>query len=208
MTSSEDNASSGDPLVARSIVDAREGSPSALGQLLDHYRGYLLGLANQELDAALVPKVAHSDLVQETFFQAARDFPKFQGQTEAELRAWLRQILQHRMLDAARQFRQTAKRSIDKELPIDAPAAGGQPLVSCEPSPSRVLLSAEKQAEVLAALATLEESHRRAIELRSLAGMSFEQVGESLGRSAEAARKLWSRAIEKLAEKLEDGSIA
>jgi RNA polymerase sigma-70 factor (ECF subfamily) len=76
-----------------SIRAARDGSESAVGQLLHHYRGYMLSLANDEISVDLVIKVAPSDLVQETCLQAARDFPCFEGATEAELRAWLRQIL-------------------------------------------------------------------------------------------------------------------
>ncbi len=55
-----------------SIVAARGGSFTALGQLLDHYRDYLLRIANTELESDLAPKVNPSDLVQDTFLQAAK----------------------------------------------------------------------------------------------------------------------------------------
>ena len=60
-----------------SIISAQDGSYAAIGQLFDLYRDYLLRVANEELQTDLVPKVAASDLVQETFLQAARDFRKF-----------------------------------------------------------------------------------------------------------------------------------
>ena len=40
-----------------------------------------------------------SDLVQETFLEAHRDFPRFTGPTERELLAWLRRILARNLVD-------------------------------------------------------------------------------------------------------------
>ena len=43
-----------------------------------------------------------SDLVQETFLEAHRDFPRFEGGTEREVVAWLRRILVRNLADQAR----------------------------------------------------------------------------------------------------------
>lgn len=86
-----------------------------MGQLLEHYRGYILSLANDELDVDLVARVAPSDLVQETCLQAARDFPNFEGSTEAELRTWLRRILLNNLGDLRRRFLGTQKRGSAQE---------------------------------------------------------------------------------------------
>jgi WD40 repeat protein len=58
---------------------ARAGSSEALGQALEICRGYLLRVANQGLNADLRAKGGASDLVQETFLEAQRDFGCFQG---------------------------------------------------------------------------------------------------------------------------------
>lgn len=190
---------------ALSIVRARDGSSSALGVLFEHYRAYLLHLARAELDDALLPKVAHSDLVQETFLQAVYGFPRFRGETEEELRAWLRQILHHNVRDAVKHYQVSQKRCVRREVSLDAPglaAASVAALAAREPTPSARTRVAEESAQMLLALCRLDDVDRRVIELRSLEGLSFEEVGKALERSAEAVRKLWSRAIEKLAEKL------
>src|SRR5262245_37348302 len=65
--------------VARWLTEALAGSHEALGHALEGCRGYLLHVAMQELDADLASKAGASDLVQETFLEAQRDFARFQG---------------------------------------------------------------------------------------------------------------------------------
>lgn len=190
--------------IEHSIVAAKDGSFSALGQLLDHYRDYLLKIANDELASDLVVKAAPSDLVQETFLQAARDFPKFQGGTEEELRAWLRRILLRNLQDTAKCWLGTQKRagleaSLDDSqtlrlLPNELTAPG--------PSPSTLFRTDEDRRRVRRALARLPEEYRQAIELRTFRGLTFQEAGAAMNRSGEAVRKLWSRAIERLGEEL------
>ena len=87
---------------AQRLAAARAGSREALGQVLQACRGYLLLLAERELDPDLQTKGGASDLVQETFLEAQKDFANFQGNSEGELRAWLRQILLHNLANFTR----------------------------------------------------------------------------------------------------------
>ena len=72
---------------------ARAGDEDARGRLLEAYRSYLALLARLQLGRDLQGKVDPSDLVQEVFLEAHRDWGQFRGQTEGELRAWLRRML-------------------------------------------------------------------------------------------------------------------
>jgi RNA polymerase sigma factor (sigma-70 family) len=54
------------------------------------------------------------------------------------------------------------------------------------------------------ALQRLPKRYRQVLQLHTQGGMTFAQVGERLQCSAEAARKLWRRAAEKLAWVLGD----
>jgi RNA polymerase sigma-70 factor (ECF subfamily) len=49
-----------------------------------------------------------------------------------------------------------------------------------------------------AAIERLPADYRRVMELRYTEGLSFEEVGRRLGRSADAARMLWARAVDRL----------
>lgn len=191
--------------LGQSIASARDGSFAALGQLFDHYRDYLLRIASEELASGLVAKVSPSDLVQETFLDAAKDFPQFRGRTEAELQSWLRHILLNNLSDAQRKFLHSQKRSILVETSIQRSgnlAKTIPELRSADSSISAPLIRAEEAVALRAALARLSEDQRRVIELRTYQGLSFDRVGAQCGRSSEAARKLWARAIENLANEL------
>ena len=103
----------------RWLPEARAGSPEALGRLLEACRRYLLLVAERELDPALRPKGGASDLVQETFLEAQRDFAGFRGRSQPELRAWLRQILRNNLANFHRRFRDADKRRLDREVSLD-----------------------------------------------------------------------------------------
>src|SRR5262249_52338401 len=94
------------------LAQAHAGSADALGRLLEGCRGYLLMIAREELAPDLQAKGGASDLVQETFLDAQRDFARFQGADEAELLAWLRRVLLNNLANFTRRFREAEKRSI------------------------------------------------------------------------------------------------
>ena len=89
--------------------------PEAQGQLLEHYRGYLTLLARLEIGRKLQGKADPADLVQETFLEAHRSFPRFRGSSEAEFLTWLRQILAHRLAKLIRRYLGTQRRDVRLE---------------------------------------------------------------------------------------------
>ena len=77
----------------RLLDAAREGKEECLGRLLQLYCNYLKLMAMAQLDQKLRARMSPSDVVQETLFEAHRDFAQFRGSSEAEFLAWLRRIL-------------------------------------------------------------------------------------------------------------------
>src|SRR5262249_2943096 len=122
----------------RRLDAVRPDDPEALGRLLEACRPYLLLVANEKMQSGLQGKVGASDVVQETFLEALRDFQRFQGSTEEELRAWLRRILLNNLADLAIHYAGTAKRDVAREIPLAPPAPGkpGPELESPSDSPS------------------------------------------------------------------------
>jgi RNA polymerase sigma-70 factor (ECF subfamily) len=187
------------------LAAARQGSNEALGHVLEVCRPYLLQVANDHLAADLQAKLGASDLVQETFLEAQRDFGGFHGRTEEEMLAWLRCILLHNLMNLTRHFRQTGKRRVQREVALTDPPREevDKPLVDPEESPSSQARARERDAALERALAQLPEAQREIIRLRSYERLSFEEAGRRLGRSTGAARKLWGRAVEHLQRILE-----
>lgn len=188
---------------------ARAGSKNALGQTLEAYRQYLLLVANQELAPALRAKGGASDLVQETFLEAQRDFGGFEGESEGELRAWLRRLLLNNVANFARRYRATAKRAVRREVSLPPDSSGGEAeplaaaLVAPGPTPSGQAIAGEQAERIQRALERLPDDYQRVIRLRHQEQCSFEEVGRLMGRTPNAARMLWLRAVEKLQQELE-----
>src|SRR3954468_11416469 len=75
------------------FTSARAGSPSCLSELLALYANYLKLLVAAQLDTRLRVRVSPSDIVQESFFEAHRDFAEFRGRSIGEFVALLRGIV-------------------------------------------------------------------------------------------------------------------
>src|SRR6516165_8430140 len=86
---------------------------------LERYRDYLHLLARLQLGSRMQKHLDASDVVQQTFLEAQKQFAQFRGRSEAELAAWLRQILAHNLADALRALGR-AKRDVNRERSLEA----------------------------------------------------------------------------------------
>jgi len=179
------------------LAAARGGDENALGQAMETCRRYLLLVADRRLDGKHRPKGGASDIVQETFLDAQRDFGCFEGRTEPELRSWLRTILRHNLLSFVRRYRQS-KRDVAREVPLAAVGdAGAHPLARV-PSPSRHAILREEASCLVEAMDRLPERARQLVHWRHQEHCSFEEIGRRLGVSSDAARMAWARSIRRL----------
>jgi RNA polymerase sigma-70 factor (ECF subfamily) len=166
------------PLPARPFEDVLEES-----------RRFLLAIANAELPAGLRAKGGASDLVQETLSAAHRARHQFRGRTLSDLRAWLRTILANELAMFRRHYLETAARDASREVPL------GRREVVSHASPAAQLLRRESEQRLACAVARLPDEFRLAVILRTEQELSFFAIGERLGRTEEAARKLFTRAL-------------
>jgi RNA polymerase sigma-70 factor (ECF subfamily) len=190
---------------AERLSAARAGSSEALGQALQACRQYLLLVARSEFDEKLRGKGGASDLVQETFLKAHRHFGRFRGETEGELLAWLRQLLLNNLVSFRRLF-VAGRRHVGREVNLDGrdTSSPGHQLRGPAPSPSEQAIGHERDECLKLALERLPDDYRLVLDLRHDENRSFEEIGQSIGRSANAARKLWARAVERLQQELEE----
>lgn len=182
------------------IAAAQNGDTSALGLLLNQFRPYLLQIANEEMDPKLKSKVGGSDVVQQSLMEAGQSFGDFQGHTTTAVSAWLRRILINNVANVRRHYH-FEKRNVQREVHLvgaDSRSNDMRTLPADCASPSGELRRQEEMRQMELALTLLSEDHRRVIQLRNYHKKSFIQIGEEIGKTADAARKLWGRGIEAL----------
>jgi len=185
--------------VALQIRLAREGKAEALGALLEAYRNYLRILATTCIDRAVRGKADASDVVQEAMIKAHQNFHQFRGATEQEWIAWVRKILVNTLTDLHRKFslagrRVSRERSLESSM--DHSSLMLRNLVPAHgPSASQEAQKREMSVVLADALAELDPEYREAVILRSLQELPWEEIGERIGKTPDAARMLWTRAM-------------
>jgi len=190
------------------LLDAfRRGDAEAGDPLLARCRSWLTLLARLQIDTHFQGKFDRSDVVQQTMLEAVRNFPQFRGQTDAELAAWLRQILAHVLAHEVRRYRGTDKRDVGREVSLQQSLEQssqrlGDLLAASGPSPSQQAARHEQELLLAAVLARLPDDYREVIILRNLESLSHEQVAGRMQRSPGAVRMLWVRALTRLREEL------
>jgi RNA polymerase sigma-70 factor (ECF subfamily) len=193
------------------LSQALAGSQGCFGRLLHLYRNYLKLLVMSHLERKLQARVSPSDIVQETYLEASRDFDKFRGSTNREFRAWLRQILVNNLHRVVEQHVLTQKRDVRREISLEALARSLDQstarlerfLPAPDMSPSNNIQQFEMEIKLADKLADLPADYREVIVLRHIEALPFECVGRRMERSAGAARMLWLRAIQSLRESMQ-----
>lgn len=195
--------------VASLISQARDGETPALGELLDGYRNYLTLLARLQLGRSLKGKADPSDVVQETFLKAHRNFAQFGGATEAELMGWLRSILATTTANLVRHYVGAKgrdvrlERRVADELDVSSQALT-RVLAARQSSPSERAVRREQAVLLADALAALPSQYGDVIVLRHLEGLPFPEVARRTGKSQDSVKKLWLRGLARLRATLED----
>jgi RNA polymerase sigma-70 factor (ECF subfamily) len=188
------------------LQKARKDDQAAFGLLLESCRNYLTLLARVQIGRRLQGKVDASDVVQDAFLAAHRDFAQFAGTTEKEFAGWLRQILACRLSDLVRRYYEAQRRDVrlERQLADDVDRSSRcLELMARESSPSQHV-SRREQAVLLAdALKRLPEEYGEVIILRHFEGLRFPEIAQRMQRSVDSVEKLWVRALARLRRSLE-----
>jgi RNA polymerase sigma-70 factor (ECF subfamily) len=139
------------------------------------------------LRARGAPEEVASDLTATTFERALVNIDRYRP-GPAGFAPWLLRIARNAYIDAGRRARLTIQLSDADHL-----AAVG-------PSPEDAAIAAEERRWLLGLLATLPDLQRDAIALRFGAGLSSREIGQVIGKSEDATKKLLTRALAALKE--------
>jgi RNA polymerase sigma-70 factor (ECF subfamily) len=206
--------SSAQPKAEELFMSARGGSGSCLGQLLALYTNYLKLLVSAQLDNRLRARVSPSDIVQESFYEAHRDFGDFRGSSIGEFVVWLRRIVVNNILRVVEQHVLAEKRDVRREVSLEEIGRRLEKstvrlesfLAEQAESPSGCASRREDEILLADTLATLPADYRDVIVLRHIEGLPFEEVAQRMDRSAGAVRMLWLRALKRMRDALNNES--
>jgi RNA polymerase sigma-70 factor, ECF subfamily len=170
----------------------------------ERYRDYLRVLARQALPKALREKVDESDVVQDVLLQACRSQASFRGRSQAELRAWLRSILERKLCDLHRTYHRQ-KRDIARERGIvgileRSSCRIEKSVLASRATPSDQAVMRESVWYVANSLQQLPPRQREAVELKYLQELSFSEVASRMDLTRDQVAGLIRRGIQALRE--------
>jgi len=141
------------------------------------------------------------DLSQEVFLRVFQMLPKFRGQST--LRTWIYRIVVHHASNRQRWWR---RRRRGQQVPLDEQVATHGELAESRnfALPDRVLQQREIAGLVWRALDELPFDQRAVIVLREIDGLSYEEIGFSLGIAVGTVKSRLARAREALRAELRD----
>ena len=169
----------------RLILKALDGQENDRGEMLEYLRPRLVLWANSRLSGALRAKVEPDDVAQETLVAIHKSMDRFEGRDHRAFLAWVFRIAENRIRDMADYFG-AQKRQPDVILTFS------------QTSPSTAASRTEEVDKVAGALDHLGEDHREVIRLRRFEERDVKEIAELMGRSENAIRILYCRALKAL----------
>jgi RNA polymerase sigma-70 factor (ECF subfamily) len=179
-----------------------------LAERLERFRSYLYLLARLQLNPRFQGKLDASDVVQQTLARALEALDQFRGSGDAEMAAWLRQILTRHLANTLRDLGR-GKRDIARERSLEATLTQSSArleawLAADQSSPSQRAERNEQVLHLAEAMATLPEAQCEALTLHHLHGWTLEEVSRQIGRSETAVAGLIKRGLKALRRQLQD----
>ncbi|MHC4483464.1 MAG: RNA polymerase sigma factor [Planctomycetota bacterium] len=185
------------------VALAQDGGESALNQLCKVYGPRVLWIIRLRMGREIRSKLESMDLVQDALMSALKDLGTFEHKTEGDFLRWLSRIAENRLRNQLQRFHAN-KRDIRKEVRLN----GYRPTVEDSfvaaldivdtTTPSAIMSKREDLDKLAKAIDVLKPEYRQVIVLTKIEGLSYKEIGEKLGKSSEAVRKLVSRALEEL----------
>jgi RNA polymerase sigma-70 factor (ECF subfamily) len=169
---------------------AKQGSDAALNLLYEQCAGRLLAYIRLRLGRELRAKMESRDILQATLLKSLNHLHELKGDERESLMAWLARIAEHEIRDRA-DYHRRQRRDAAREVAIDddAPVAA-----AVRSALSQVILD-EQARKLEASMDTLTPAHREVILLRKFEELSFPEIARRLGKSEDACRMLFARAM-------------
>lgn len=154
------------------VLQAKQGDPAAFEQLM---------LTNQDRVYTLCLRMTGDreealDLAQETFLNAWRGLPSFQG--NSSFSTWIYRLASNACIDF---LRKRKRRQGEYSLSLDDEEASFPEPADPQGTPEEALERNELRRAVEQGLQALPEHHRQVLIMRELSGLSYQEIGDVLG---------------------------
>lgn len=182
----------------RLFEEARLGEADALGAFFDRCARKLLPLIRLKMGRSLRSDLESRDILQAVLMKSFERLG--QVHDPGAVMGWMARMAENEIRDRA-DYGSRQRRDAARRVPLDTGAAA-------IPAPVRQALSQailNEQAERLArALESLPDAQREIIVLRKLEELSFHEIAVKLGKSDDACRMAFARAMAALTLKMSE----
>lgn len=191
------------------VALAQDGDESALSQLCKVYGSRVLWIVRLRMGRELRSKLESMDVVQDVLLSALKDLGNFTYRTEGDFLRWLSGIVENRLRGHLQRLHAN-KRDIRKEARLDGyrPTLEDSFVEALDAvdtrTPSAIISKREELYKLSRAIDALKPEYRQVIVLTKIDGLTYKEIGDRLGKSSEAVRKLVSRALEELIDIFEN----
>lgn len=161
------------------------GDLQARARLLERLRPRIVLWVSARLSNRLRKLVDPEDVAQEVLIAVHQALDSYQDRSPRGFHAWLFRIAENRIRDLS-DYASARKRQ------------PGEPIVPTQTTPSTAAMRSEAFERVRAALLRLPDDYRRVIQLRRLEEREVPAIAGEMGRSENAVRILYCRALKAL----------
>jgi RNA polymerase sigma-70 factor (ECF subfamily) len=201
----QDMARQDSSVTRRRIEKAAEGDQDAWRSLVERYNDRLRRMVTLRLDPRVQGRLDPSDVLQETFLEAARQLADYLRNPALPFFLWLRQLAGNRLFKLHRRHLRAQARNAGREVqllrggfPEASSAALAAQLLGREGRPSEAAVRAELKRRLQEALNLMDPLDREALVLRHFEQLSTDEAARVLEISEAAAGKRYLRAVVRL----------
>jgi RNA polymerase sigma-70 factor (ECF subfamily) len=191
----------------RLLRQAARGDPERVGALLEQYRPRLRRMIALRLDPRLHGRIDPSDVIQETYLEAAARLAEYLRKPAMPFFLWLRFLAGQRLLMLHRHHLGRRMRDAGREvsiyrgrLPEASSAALAAQLLGHEARPSEAAIRAELKVLLQEALNSMDPLDREILALRHFEQLSLAEAARVLGLTESGACRRHVRALNRLKE--------
>jgi len=180
------------------VARAQAGDDKALNRLFAYYHDHILLAVRLHLGTGLRSMLESGDVFQSVAMAAFADLEHFEPRGEGSFRAYLNRLVLNKIRGRARHFGAGKRKGAPhvSQTQLEQLASDQSDLTYHDSTGRFERLERE--------IRRLPDDMRQVLLMRTIDGLSSEEVAKALGKSDAAVRKSYSRAVARLSARIHD----